>query len=1577
MSNTGPLVDPHSAAQVNASQVTGVPNFAGSQNMLELMIGPPTSPNSQRSTHSVSHNNVYDLYEGDNLFLGDTVKGFVMLNQSYETSVFPWVQTNQMTIQWNEFQFDRTMANAVPNSGIQRLLTHSKSKKSARIMRYGKAFRLDMDTINTAEGIVLFRRSVAGLVQACQMMVNFHTNAELVQCKTVEREMNARLAEPGVTLDNIAQINASNFAVDSRSRREGYALIEKERQLLRTYHQTDIDVIIAPPGYTFEHSASSMAQERTYTEFYQIAPSGTLVPTRGPVSEGNYAGFPVYIAGQFSAYSDGPMVDPLLAPRTVAEYYCTVDELISGQSTMPAWFTNRIFDLYIYSGESDKDEKVSYVDMFRHSNLFGGIEDDKYGPCEALVELVRKHNDELRKVPGALDEEMALYSHREEMEASASSGSARRQHMLITHDTDNNQLSLAKIWGDLDIDVMPLGVSRLAASSLINKIAPPHRREKFMASAEEAHLFIRELEEAEYNDAFARALSNENIDASVDKDSKFVGSIARTDLTRMITWESNAYSALDLPTRDEANPKWPAIGCGLASYPMIEALARQGKERGYGDVVVGKAANVVALVRALKSGVEKVAGSSGAIATSHVPEWFNYPTAEIAVFTHMHIARPPIALGVASDQAAVGERAATKGFDLPKKKDTAPQLWSATTTRDDAGILSLAAVPRFAIVLSMLGLVRKADEKEQDAELKKIVAATAGGNPAAGVAADLNKAVKALFTGTADEKNAAEDAMIAFTKAVIDSFLAIKNAGVAVIVFEQIREAIVASLAESALTIARLGELTAAISALSSTKTKLRAIQATRKAKDEIEKAADDVFGAALATIANGGAAVHLSFKSSIDDANQVASLLGEPISGQNSVADLLRIAHKKLFVAAAALEPFAGSQFSYDSIDAFAAAAAASAADEADVEQFTSVRSKIDQLEAHAQSLVDSKFVPSAANVGGMNVDVASFGAAVPVDVGRAGKAASKAFYVAPLASSPALVNSLARFKGEAGPMMLPADPDADYRYAYVPHSKGHTNAFARILEDPRLLPATNSGVEVGANVFETSPLFMASKARGVYQDQFPEFRFSRAGTNHDDRLNIGVRRTADGKFVPAMDPFALQERMDAINAERLARGERAVDFSADFARNEAAIRKYEADERAVRASTEVSQRFALTGARYGEHYDETAQFNPLLQTDERAAVSTQQAGALRDRGVSAPWNTGAHNVESVAFNKRTADLNEASAASMQLQVFTDEQGNRFRLVDGRMQPLYSNEQVTNAPPPMAETEASAALMHPNRLYRHQQLQTESNSLMRLGLAVLYEMPNTQIGWSDAVDNDWYAPMKFIVWRLFIEFEMYSLIAMKSGITTGGNFIGHQSIEFTNSVMDRMFFGNMIFWHKAIALDPARVRVIENFRPKRYVAGWGKSWVSSADDLLRTKRGSLIATAVEVTSRANEKTRLSFIDNSVPRPSVENTTRGKLVAGEPDYSGARLAGLQYKLDPYRFNSSDFYTTSTNKIGVNAYRGRHYVCSSPGGGYNSTVKGTGHLQGGASVPGAVVVFNKTSHLMFPNVMEATANVVRN
>lgn len=1028
--NLSQVVDPASAQQVNPMQITGIAPGQHSQSLLHMMFGPPPVTQSRAFGQDISttHEDVYAAYEGDNLYLADTVKGFILMNEEWYTSVIPWLQTNQMHIKWNTFEFDRALAGPVPNEGVPRLISHRTRGHEASISRYGLGFEMEGDMIGTDAGLVLYRRQLAGLAQSCLETVNYHSVHAMKTCKTHVQQRQDLMSEYGKTLVQIEELEAQNFAIMANDRDGLHQIIEQQRDLVRQ-QDGEVDTLIVHEDFSF-HLA--MVAEGSLTQYYQLGPRGQQVLTQGPVSDGTFRGIPIFKARRFKVYDSGPKIQPLVDNVSTGEFYLADATAFRGSHPIRSSYKTSHRDLYLYSIENDKWNKLEFNDIFLHSNMFGGaVGDDADKLSPATEAMAADINAQFSEAPETRDDAMALYNNRGMLENTATSKSARRVYLMLAHNTDTQQVAPVERFAEFDVDVMTTQDMRQAATSLVNALFKSDaERMSVHSGVSEMMALVQRLEQADYDEAFMRALAAENVDASVDEAGVFRGDPFRSDQTQVIDWAPNAYGGLDLPLRERTAANvfnFSGEGSFLASYPMILTLAKQGEVRGYPADLVAQAKTAVAVVSKLSQQLTSVAGASDVIGKKAVPDWFSIATPEISVFNQLHIARPPVFLGVQNgatgeaEQREVPVRADPDADDDDKQESVALWTGGPRGAKGAQTVVALSLLPRSKILAALLSL-----EEGQDLS----VAANNIANNSLGQEGDGLQQFFAQWFAASDDAATAEQSRRTLINKWFELFETNKgNPVYATFAIEAVKETIT-EISQIGADPTKTQEIIAVIDGKMKSAPKRYSTKA--RGLSDAEKATRTAYGENLITLAQGLQTIRTARRSvpADDVLDDIASRLNDAAGQELSRAEVMSLLKDNIDSRVAFLQRFSDVKFSGDNMDAFVNALSMSDAPQETVDELSNYAAQFAQVADSAQAIVDE--------VVGIN----SSAARQSDEFSRAGNefpteepgGVAVAWYRAPLAASPATLRSLAAKNKEGNPAVLPADPETGYRYYVAP---------------------------------------------------------------------------------------------------------------------------------------------------------------------------------------------------------------------------------------------------------------------------------------------------------------------------------------------------------------------------------------------------------------------------------------------------------------------------------------------------------------------------------------------------------------
>lgn len=119
-------------------------------------LGPPprpakTSPYRQKSTAKW---NMPEAYIGENEYLRDTMQDWMFTaNQTWYTErVMPWFVTEQIHVQWTEWENNAHFMGVTPHQAMSSIITQRRTIRKASMLRRGIAAEFENDFVSTSMG---------------------------------------------------------------------------------------------------------------------------------------------------------------------------------------------------------------------------------------------------------------------------------------------------------------------------------------------------------------------------------------------------------------------------------------------------------------------------------------------------------------------------------------------------------------------------------------------------------------------------------------------------------------------------------------------------------------------------------------------------------------------------------------------------------------------------------------------------------------------------------------------------------------------------------------------------------------------------------------------------------------------------------------------------------------------------------------------------------------------------------------------------------------------------------------------------------------------------------------------------------------------------------------------------------------------------------------------------------------------------------------------------------------------------------------------------------------------------------
>lgn len=312
-----------------------------------------------------------DAYVGKNIFIRDTIEGFLdTTNNWYTTVALPIQVTDQLHVTWNEFRFDQALASIVPEEGISRLITSSKEAREDHTIRHGLAFVLEHGFMTTEEGRRQYLLNIQQIAQSVQETNNYDVISALLNCREYEREWEKRHSMIRTPWNELGKREVMEFAIVQKDFRGFEILHEKYKSRLNRYGVTP-SMWIFPPGLalyaTFSPTVADYAKETPGVEL-----------STGPEALGSFRGVNVYETREFDVRNGELPINLLQRRVQIGEHYY----MRNHHSDNTKYKTNTSMDIVVYNEDRDDWEKISFRDAMNHVHRFrndGTLDTDDFG----------------------------------------------------------------------------------------------------------------------------------------------------------------------------------------------------------------------------------------------------------------------------------------------------------------------------------------------------------------------------------------------------------------------------------------------------------------------------------------------------------------------------------------------------------------------------------------------------------------------------------------------------------------------------------------------------------------------------------------------------------------------------------------------------------------------------------------------------------------------------------------------------------------------------------------------------------------------------------------------------------------------------------------------------------------------------------------------------------------------------------------------------------------------------------------------------------------------------------------------
>ncbi len=304
--------------------------------------------------------NLPKAYAGKNKHL-ESVLDYLITEEDawYTSAVLPWVLTEDLSVKWDIFRFNKTLMDLEPHQGVPRYVTAERESRSDRLVRRGLAFIIEHGFYKTDQGrqhyLMNLRQIVDSVNETAYHGVIHALLSSQNHYKEWERQHGSTVTRPGQLLRK----ERRRWALVQKQER-GLYLLDAELKDQMKYEGVTPNVWILPSKMSIYVTMVPSAE----VEFYRKGAGAADNLEKGPGNMLSFRGSKVYETRPFDIDFIGEPRDLLVRERQIGEYFVFPNQDEVGKDEVG---NGNSRDIYVYSMDTDNFERMNYEEAFGHA----------------------------------------------------------------------------------------------------------------------------------------------------------------------------------------------------------------------------------------------------------------------------------------------------------------------------------------------------------------------------------------------------------------------------------------------------------------------------------------------------------------------------------------------------------------------------------------------------------------------------------------------------------------------------------------------------------------------------------------------------------------------------------------------------------------------------------------------------------------------------------------------------------------------------------------------------------------------------------------------------------------------------------------------------------------------------------------------------------------------------------------------------------------------------------------------------------------------------------------------------------
>jgi len=324
---------------------------------LEAFFGPyQGTKDKMRADDALSHEtlNLPAAYTGRNKFLESVLDFKVRKEDTFWTSaVLPWEYTDDLSVAWEVFTFNRTLADLEPHQGVPRYVSSSSESHTDNLLRRGLAFIIEHGFYKTEQGKRHFQLNLQQISDAIHTTCYWGVLQALLSGQNYYKEWQRRFGRQVSRANDLFLAERRRWAIVQKEENGLYLLdAELKHELKREQVSPNLWIFPDKMGiYCNMVGEHQMDYSKRGDQANENRERGDTKTT--------FRGLPVYEAHSFDVDFSGEPVDLMTRDQQCGEYFVIEDNGGDADKNF----------IFIYSADSDKFEKITYAQASTAANL--------------------------------------------------------------------------------------------------------------------------------------------------------------------------------------------------------------------------------------------------------------------------------------------------------------------------------------------------------------------------------------------------------------------------------------------------------------------------------------------------------------------------------------------------------------------------------------------------------------------------------------------------------------------------------------------------------------------------------------------------------------------------------------------------------------------------------------------------------------------------------------------------------------------------------------------------------------------------------------------------------------------------------------------------------------------------------------------------------------------------------------------------------------------------------------------------------------------------------------------------------